>query len=407
MRVARATCILAVLGAASATAHERSASYSTWLVGEDGAEAVVRLSALEASRLPWPVDDTARLGEYLTAHLRLTAGDAACTPVGPPRPLAADVGQVALEWRVRCDHAGPLALESDLLLDVAPSHIHFARVRRRDGRSVEGVLSDGGRRLAIDSPAPPSLLGAVRLGWEHILSGWDHLAFIAALLLLGGGLADVARIVTGFTLAHSATLAVAVFGWVRPAQAPVEALIGLTIALVAAENCWLRSRRAARLPWGIAAGLGLLALAAAAGLGSVPALTLLGLALFTGCHMTRLGRAAHPLRLRWQAAFAFGLLHGFGFASALVDGNLATAALARTLVGFNAGVELGQLAVVAAALPLVSLARAWQPTLLEVGSAAITGLGVFWFVRTSWNSWNVSVMVSAGMYSNHRPAVCL
>jgi len=138
------------------------------------------------------------------------------------------------------------------------------------------------------------------------------------------------------------------------------------------------------VPWGIAAGLVALAVAAAAGLGSVPALTLLGLALFTGCHMTRLGRAADPLRLRWQAAFAFGLLHGFGFASALVDGQLSADAIARTLLGFNTGVELGQLAVVAAALPLVSLARVRRPVLLEVGSAAVTGLGVFWFVTRAF-----------------------
>jgi len=374
----------ALLGAAPAVAHDRSASYSTWRITDDGADVAVRLSALEASRLPWPVEDTARLADYLTGRLRLLAGDAPCSPTGPPQPLATIDGQVAVEWRVRCPHPGPLAIESAVLLDVAPSHIHFAHVRRADGGDVDGVLSDGNRRLSVDRPAPPSLLGAVRLGWQHILSGWDHLAFVTALLLLGGGLGAVARIVTGFTVAHSATLAIAALGWVRPAQAPVEALIGLTIALVAAENCWLRGRRAMTVPWGIAAGLVALALAAAAGLGSVPALTLLGLALFTGCHMTRLGRAADPLRLRWQAAFAFGLLHGFGFASALVDGQLSADAIARTLLGFNTGVELGQLAVVAAALPLVSLARVRRPVLLEVGSAAVTGLGVFWFVTRAF-----------------------
>src|SRR4029077_12415708 len=183
------------------------------------------------------------------------------------------------------------------------SHLHFAHVRAPDGTTAEHVLSDAARTAAIDTPAPPSVLEATRLGIEHILSGWDHLAFVLALLLLGGGLADTVRVVTGFTVAHSLTLALAVLGWVRPAQAPVEALIGLSIALVAAENCWLRSPRAMRVPGGIAAGMVALALAAAAGLGSVPALTLLGLALFTGCHMTRLGRAADPLRLRGQAAF--------------------------------------------------------------------------------------------------------
>ncbi len=383
MTFARAA-LLALFAAAPLRAHERSASYSSWVLGDGDAHVTVRLAALEATRLPWPPDDMARLGDYLTRTLRLEARGMRCRPAGPPQRLDAPAGEVAIGWSLQCPEPGPLAIESDLLLDVAPSHLHFAHVRRRDGLAVDAVLSDGSRRFAVDAPEPPSLAGAARLGVEHILSGWDHLAFVAALLLLGGTLADIARTVTGFTLAHSLTLALAVGGWVRPAQAPVEALIGLTIALVAAENCWLIGRRSALLPWALAAVLAALALGAAGGLGSVPALTLLGLALFTGCHMTRLGRAPDPLRLRWQAAFAFGLLHGFGFASALLDGQFGTVALARTLLGFNVGVELGQLAVVAAGLPLVALAGARRPALLDAGSAALAGVGVFWFVTRAY-----------------------
>jgi hypothetical protein len=285
---------------------------------------------------------------------------------------------------VTCPPGGALRIESDAFLDVAPSHLHFARVTLADGRTAEHVLSDGERRFPLDAPDAPSVLGAMRLGVIHILSGWDHLAFVLALLLFGGTLADTARVVTGFTVAHSLTLALAVIGWVRPQQAPVEALIGLSIALVAAENCWLAGRRHPALPWGIAALLLALAGAAAAGVGRVPALALAGLALFTGCHMTRLLSADRPQRLRWHAAFGFGLLHGFGFASVLVDAGLPTAALVRLLVGFNAGVEVGQLAVVVTVLPLIAGIRSWRPALLELGSAAVAGLGVFWFVTRAF-----------------------
>src|SRR5262245_5276858 len=271
-----------------AAAHDRSASYSTWEITPDGALVTARLAALEATRLPWPPSDVARLGEYLVARLRLVAGDAVCPLADPPRTLSAPPGQVAIEWRVACPRATPLRIESDAFLDVAPSHLHFARVLLPDGTSAERVLSDGERRFALDAPAAPSLLGALRLGVEHILSGWDHLAFVLALLLLGGTLADTARVVTGFTVAHSLTLALAVVGWVRPQQAPVEALIGLSIALVAAENCWLAGARHGAFPWAIAALLLALSGAAAAGFGTVPALALAGLALFTACHMSRL-----------------------------------------------------------------------------------------------------------------------
>src|SRR4029077_16772729 len=222
-----------------AIAHDRSASYSTWDVAGDGALVTARLTALEASRLPWPATDVGRLGGYLSTHLRLVAGDAPCPVARAPRSLSAPAGELALEWRVACPPGAPLQIESDAFLDVAPSHLHFARAKLPDGRTAEHVLSDGERRFALDAPDAPSIPGAVRLGVVHILSGWDHLAFILALLLLGGTLADTARVVTGFTIAHSLTLGLAVVGWVRPQQAPVEALIGLSIALVAGRDCWL------------------------------------------------------------------------------------------------------------------------------------------------------------------------
>jgi len=382
----RAAILLAcAITAAPAAAHDRSTSYSSWTLAPDGAFVTVRLAAIEATRLPWPPDDARRLGDYLVTRLRLFAGDVPCPPVEAPRLLATDPGALALEWHAVCpQHSAPRRIESELFLDVAPSHLHFARVVWPDGASAEHVLSDASRTFSLDAPAPPSVLDAVRLGIEHILSGWDHLAFILALLLLGGTLGDTVRVVTGFTVAHSLTLALAVAGVVRPQQAPVEALIGLSIALVAAENCWLAGRRSPMLPWAIGGLLLTLAGAAATGFGRVPALALAGLALFSACHMTRLGRAVRPQRLRWHAAFAFGLLHGFGFASVLIDAGLPRDALARVLVGFNVGVELGQLVVVAAVFPLVALARAWRPAVLELSSAAVAGVGVFWFVTRAF-----------------------
>jgi hypothetical protein len=371
--------VLALLAATPAAAHERSASWSRWTLAPDGAWVTLRLPAVQATRLGALGADPARLAAYLAAALRLRAGGVVCTPRAPAAPLAAGAGELAFEWRVACG-PGPRRLESDLLLDVAPSHLHFAHVATAAGRSIEAVLSDGVRAVDLDAPAPPSLVAAGRLGVAHILSGWDHLAFVLALLLAGGTLRDTARVVTGFTLAHSVTLALATLGWVRPAQAPVEALIGLSIALVAAENCWLAGRRAPALPWALGGALVAVAGIAAAGRSHVPAVALAGLGVFTACHMTRVARAADPLRLRWHAALAFGLLHGFGFAAVLVDAALPPAAVARVLLGFNGGVELGQLAVVACVLPLVRRAAAWRPATLELGSAAVAGAGVFWFV---------------------------
>src|SRR5262245_30676566 len=178
----RTGCLLLVviLAAAPARAHDRSVSFPTGRLGADGARVTVRLAAIEATRLPWAAGDAGRLGTYWTEHLRLLAGDVPCPAVEAARPVELATGDLGFEWRVACPGSGPRRIESDALLDVAPSHLHFAHVRMADGTSAEHVLSDAVRTAAVDAPAPPSIPEAVRLGIEHILSGWDHLAFVLA-----------------------------------------------------------------------------------------------------------------------------------------------------------------------------------------------------------------------------------
>ena len=126
-------------------------------------------------------------------------------------------------------------------------------------------------------------------------------------------------------------------------------------------------------------------LAAALGWGALPLITWLGLGLFATCHFALLGRNPQATRQRWTLALAFGLIHGFGFAGVLGEMDLSTDRLAMALLGFNLGVEVGQLGVVLLAWPLLmALGRAgggaprrWTE---ELGSAAIAGLGTFWLV---------------------------
>jgi len=180
-----------------------------------------------------------------------------------------------------------------------------------------------------------------------------------------------------------------VLGVVRPNGAAIEALIGYSIALVAAENAWLLAGGGIAVPAAVAIATALLAAAALLGFGSVGPLVLAGLALFAGCHFALLARVAQPERLRAAVAFVFGLVHGFGFAGVLAEMDLPTARLVPALFGFNVGVELGQLAAVALAWPaLLAIARAspqrWAPRVVEAGSAAVCGLGLFWFATRAF-----------------------
>ena len=415
-------CLLALTCGISGQvgAHAKSLSYSSWELDETGASVRVRLPRLELTRLaldPGTSPEAAlSLPGYLAEHLRLSSGGKVCPAMKPPVPGRAADGWVVYRWRVRCpDPDGAREIESSILLEAAPSHLHFARARTRHGapgggaeaRVLERVLSAespawplgqwGQIQTASDGTQPgggDSSLGAtlgsyVALGVEHILSGWDHLAFLFALLLLARSLAEVGGLVTAFTVAHSITLGLAVLGWLRPDGAAVEAVIGFSVALVALENTWLGTGRGGSIPRLSIAGLVGLAASAALGYGALSPLTLIGLALFTAAHFRLLATTEHPGRLRVLLAFVFGLVHGFGFAGVLAELELPTHRLAPALFGFNVGVELGQLAVVAVLWPaLRALGRVkegrWQRLLADTGSAVICGLGLFWFVTRAF-----------------------
>ena len=122
----------------------------------------------------------------------------------------------------------------------------------------------------------------------------------------------------------------------------------------------------------------------------MPALTLAGLAVFTTCYFALLGRVRRTAQLRWAIAFLFGLVHGCGFAAVLLQAHLPAERLVHALLGFNLGVELGQLSVVALLWPVLAVVTRGDAgrrrLVIEVGSAAVLGLGLFWYVTRSFGA---------------------
>jgi len=385
--------VSALLVAGSVGAHTRSMSYSTWQLEEDGARVELRLKLIELTRQP-PGYDWARV---LPAELLLVSGGRACRPEEARQLRTAPEGWAVFRWNVHCDEPGPREIESRLLGRVVSAHTHLLRIDppandpNADVRERVLVTHRDGPWPIDGKPGedpPSSLLAYIELGAEHIATGWDHLAFVLALLLLAASLREVAGLVTGFTLGHSLTLGLAVLGVVRPDAVTVEVLIGFSIALVAAENIWWLAGRDRWTPVAIALSLLAAALLSLLGLGEMGSLAWLGLALFSFCHFGLMRETRRPAMLRASIAFAFGLVHGFGFAGILMELQLPAAKLLVALFGFNLGVEVGQLAVVLLAWPLLhGLSRAsasLHRQLAEVGSAAIFGLGLFWLVSRNF-----------------------
>lgn len=338
----------------TAHAHNRLATYSVWELSEHGASVRVKVPLVA-------------IAAFSQGQLVMTSTAGPCSASRPTRFDSRD-GWVHLSWTVRCPDT-PTGIES-ALLSVVPGHLHFASVTGPGIGRIDAVLSEASPTVPLTEPEPPSRLRYLPLGVQHVLSGWDHLAFVLLLVLVAVSTREVLALVTGFTVGHSLTLGLAAMGYVVPDLRAVEILIAVSIVAVAVENVWLNtSRRSPWVPIGLCAGIVALSVA-----GSVP---LVAVALSVLCYFALLTRVPEPRRLRWGFATLFGLIHGFGFAAVLTEGG-APLTLGN-LFAFNVGVEIGQVVVVLLALPLFFwlTKNGFRRATIAVGSAMGAGIGVY------------------------------
>ncbi|WP_428266488.1 HupE/UreJ family protein [Haliangium sp.] len=355
------------LGAAPAWAHQGSVAHMTVgldpTVGAAQARIDLELDAADAAALINLTPDAALTADtldqdgpallaYVADQVRVSTADGECVPEAGLVEFAPG-GAVALSWPIAC--ASPLSeltLDYELLFESDALHRALVQIVRGDDRTLAELSADNRSvRWTADAPAPAGGTAFVHSGVEHILFGFDHIAFLLALLLvvalrrppgltvgwdlrgLGAGLRRTAGIVTTFTVAHSLTLISASLGLVAIEGRLVESVIAASIVYVAVENVI---------------------------------------------------RPAAPHRR--LIIFAFGLVHGLGFASMLAA-LLPPGDVIVPLLLFNAGVELGQLAIVLAVLPLLYLAaralgpRRYRLIVVPFGSAVLATLGGLWLIE--------------------------
>ena len=234
-----------------------------------------------------------------------------------------------------------LRVRSTLPARLTSGHRQFLVVRSKAGQTLAERILDSKNntfegdlaQLSASEARPGSFRQFLVLGVEHILTGYDHVVFLLALLLAGGAFWNTAKIITSFTVAHSITLALAALDVIRIPSSVVEPLIAVSIVYVGVENL-LHS----------------------------------------------------DLRWRWLLTFAFGLVHGFGFASVLRELGVGAAGVgvAVPLVSFNLGVELGQVSIMLLVLPLIGKLRS-QPFFVlrcvPACSLLVTMVGTYWLLQ--------------------------
>ncbi len=393
MRLLLAALLAFVCLGADAQAHTRSQSISRWSIEGEHINAHIEADALDVTRLyafgsEAPLESV--FSEEVAQAFQVSANGEACAANGAPRAGIAPGGRVVADLSFTCPAdalaSGEVEIESRLFLRVAASHLHFISLSDAEGRSAEAVLTEPNPRALLTPATAPdvqpvgeTVMRFIPVGAEHVWTGLDHMAFILALVLFTAGrLRTLVFAATGFTLGHTATLGLAAIGAIRPDTLAIEALIGFTIAFVALEIGDGGQARMRAVSGPAAVVLALAGAAALAGFAPMSPLIWFGLAAFVYAYPRGFPRGAALL------ALIFGLIHGCGFAGALAELELPKPRLLASLLGFNLGVEFGQLTVIASAL-LVGLGLRFAPTQLTrhaapIAGAALFALGAYWFV---------------------------
>lgn len=402
--LAVALTLLAALFAAApgARAHVRSESHSVWEIDGGHVDLVMTLPTLETARLApgrgQPSD--AELERYLLQRVYPLAGGRRCALVPPVQALGARPGYRRLDFTFACPGAAgrgaaDLAIRFQAFFDLVPSHLDYAQIQNaQTGEFTEQLLTRDRQTIEVTGGEAARLKAAgfldfVRMGVMHILTGVDHMSFLVGLVLISRRVKDLLFVISGFTLGHSLTLALAVTGVLRPQADDIDALVALTIALIGLENVALQAKRPGAVALGFAGSLAVMAALKLAGFGALPVLLLAGAGLFGANYLLASGQVRDAARVRLAITMVFGLIHGFGFAAGLLDEPLPPERLGELLLGFNVGVELGQLTVVGAvgglALTLGRLKLAPpRPIVVDAAASLLVGVGAFWFVTRAF-----------------------
>ena len=387
--------LLALSHAATATAHTRSESHSSWLVDGTAVHLTFSVSDVEASRIAKgrPPDDRALIA-YLNAREGVTANGAPCPRAVPPHAIAAAPGYRRIEFLYECPTTKKMVLHNAAFFDLVPSHFNLAQIQTAKGDYVQDVLTGGDHDVDMSAASGGELAQAgfltfMRMGVMHIFTGVDHMSFLLGLVLISRRFRDLTFVITGFTLGHSLTLALAFTGVIRPHAEFIDALVALTIALIGIENISVATHRPGLLALWTAGALFLMTAMRLMGVGLLPPLLLFGAGLFASNYLMVSGHIRDAARLRLVVTLVFGLIHGFGFAADLLSEPLPANRLAELLVGFNLGVEVGQLTIVVlltASVFLLSKLKLTlpRPIVVDVTAASLVGIGVYWFVGRSF-----------------------
>ena len=340
-------------------AHYFSESFSKWNVVDNKVEANFSLLTLESTRIfqvenyqkimfEENLSETDVFKIYLSQHLKVSSEDKNCSLVDEIKELNSQEGSLNLSLNFECPSNKEIKIINNALFNLVQSHIHIARIYIDNNLYTEKALFFNDQSIDLNEEKENnsfsnSFYKFFSLGLDHILSGYDHLLFILGLLLLVTNLKRLLLVITGFTIGHSLTLSLSVINIIQVKSSLVEALIGYTIMFVGLEYLY-KENNDHRVSMIFITTLSLLLLIFGNLINpNFPYFLILGILLFSLGYFYLLKNLNSENNLLSIITIIFGLIHGFGFGGFLLGSKISSENIFSGLLGFNLGVEVGQI----------------------------------------------------------------
>ena len=383
-------------------AHYFSESFSKWNVVDNKVEANFSLLTLESTRIfqvenyqkimfEENLSETDVFKIYLSQHLKVTSEGKNCSLVDEIKELNSQEGSLNLSLKFECPSNKEIKIINNALFNLVQSHIHIARVYIDNRLYTEKALFFNDQSIDLNEEKENnsfsnSFYKFFSLGLDHILSGYDHLLFILGLLLLVTNLKRLLLVITGFTIGHSLTLSLSVINIIQVKSSLVEALIGYTIMFVGLEYLYKKNNDH-RISVLFITILSLLLLIFGHLINpSFPYFLVSGILLFSLGYFYLLINLKSENNLLSIITIIFGLIHGFGFGGFLLGSKISSENIFSGLLGFNLGVEVGQIIFVLLILLIYKLLMTLKITKIidvmkNLSFFAVVLFGFFFFIQ--------------------------
>ena len=383
-------------------AHYFSESFSKWNVVDNKVEANFSLLTLESTRIfqvenyqkimfEENLSETDVFKIYLSQHLKVTSEGKNCSLFDEIKELNSQEGSLNLSLNFECPSNNEIKIINNALFNLVQSHIHIARIYIDNNLYTEKALFFNDQSIDLNEEKENnsfsnSFYKFFSLGLDHILSGYDHLLFILGLLLLVTNLKRLLLVITGFTIGHSLTLSLSVINIIQVKSSLVEALIGYTIMFVGLEYLY-KENNDHRVSMIFITTLSLLLLIFGNLINpNFPYFLILGILLFSLGYFYLLKNLNSENNLLSIITIIFGLIHGFGFGGFLLGSKISSENIFSGLLGFNLGVEVGQIIFVLLILLIYKLLMALKiakiiEAMKNLSFFVVVFFGFFFFIQ--------------------------